>query len=74
MEQAPLDRLDAAPVSIDGTPYDFNRVAFREAPIAAHHRGVTVRVVTDDEAYSDPGYAQAACNHLGIDFSVKQFR
>ena len=56
MEQELLDRINGASVSIDVSIYDFNRVAIRDALIAAHNRGVTVRVVTDDDAYTNPSY------------------
>ena len=49
MEQALLDRINSAVTSIDAAFYDFNRDSIRDALIAAHTRGVTVRVVTDDE-------------------------
>ena len=50
LETALLNRLHAADSSIDAAFYDFNRDSIRDALIAAHNRGVTVRVVTDDEA------------------------
>lgn len=50
MEQALLDLLNNAATSIDIAIYDFNRESVRDALISAHNRGVTVRVVTDDEA------------------------
>jgi phosphatidylserine/phosphatidylglycerophosphate/cardiolipin synthase-like enzyme len=50
MEQALLERINSAVTSIDATLYDFNRDSVRNALIAAKQRGVTVRVVTDDEA------------------------
>lgn len=50
MEQELLDLINGATVSIDLAIYDFNRDSIRDALIAAHNRGVTVRVVTDDEA------------------------
>lgn len=56
MEQALLDRINAAATSIDVAIYDFNRDSIRDALIAADGRGVTVRVVTDDDDYSDPSY------------------
>lgn len=56
MEQALLDRLNSAVFSIDAAIYDFNRLSIRDALLAAHNRGVTVRVVTDDEAYLEPVY------------------
>lgn len=56
MEQALVDLLGRAEVSIDVAAYDFNRARIRDAIIAAHQRGVNVRIVTDNEArasYSD---------------------
>ena len=50
MERALLNRIDGARSSIEGAFYDFNRDSVRDALIAAHRRGVDVRVVTDDEA------------------------
>lgn len=50
MEQHLLDQINGATTSIDLAIYDFNRASVRDALIAAHQRGVTVRVVTDDEA------------------------
>ena len=56
MEQVLLDHLDAATTAIDAALYDFSRVSVRDALIAAANRGVTVRIVTDDDAYTDPDY------------------
>jgi len=50
MEAALLALLDGADSSIDVALYGLNRVSVIEALIAAHDRGVTVRVVGDDEA------------------------
>lgn len=50
MEAALLSRINSAQLSIDLAIYDFNRDSIRDALIAAHQRGVTVRVVMDDEA------------------------
>lgn len=50
MEQRLLDHINSATTSIDLAIYDFNRDSIRDALIAAHGRGVSVRVVTDDEA------------------------
>ena len=50
MEQALLDLINNAAISIDVAIYDFNRASIRDALIAAHNRGIVVRVVTDDEA------------------------
>lgn len=50
MEQQLLDRINGATTTIEAAFYDFNRNSIRDALIAAHGRGVTVRIVTDDEA------------------------
>jgi phosphatidylserine/phosphatidylglycerophosphate/cardiolipin synthase-like enzyme len=47
----------SAASSIDVALYDFNRVSVRDALLAAHGRGVNVRVVGDGEDAVDPGYA-----------------
>lgn len=49
LEGALLDRIGAAAVSIDAALYDFSRPSLRDALLAAHARGVQVRIVTDDE-------------------------
>ncbi|HEX5690520.1 MAG TPA: phospholipase D-like domain-containing protein, partial [Roseiflexaceae bacterium] len=46
-----------ASASIDVALYDFNRASVRDALLAAHGRGVNVRVVGDGEDAADPGYA-----------------
>jgi phosphatidylserine/phosphatidylglycerophosphate/cardiolipin synthase-like enzyme len=56
MEQELLDRLNAATTSIDASIYSLNRVSIRNALIDAHNRGVTVRVVADDDAYDESSY------------------
>lgn len=68
MEQALLDHINGAVTSIDAAIYDFERVSLRDALIAAKQRGVTVRVVADDEAHADPSYALhfAALETAGI--------
>jgi len=69
MEQALLDLLNSAQVSVDAAVYGFNRASVREALLAAHERGVMVRVVTDDEArYSTSSYipTYAALEAAGI--------
>jgi phosphatidylserine/phosphatidylglycerophosphate/cardiolipin synthase-like enzyme len=68
MEQALLDRINAAAASIDAAIYDFERVSVRDALIAAHATGVTVRIVADDEARANPSYAPhfAALEAAGI--------
>lgn len=53
MEQELLDRINNAATSIDLAIYEFDRTSIRDALIAAKNRGVTVRVVTDDDAYTD---------------------
>jgi phosphatidylserine/phosphatidylglycerophosphate/cardiolipin synthase-like enzyme len=53
MEQQLLNRLNAATNSIDAAIYSLDRVSIRNALIAAHNRGVTVRVVADDDAYNE---------------------
>jgi phosphatidylserine/phosphatidylglycerophosphate/cardiolipin synthase-like enzyme len=57
MEQALLDRLNGAAGSIDAAIYDFNRNSVRDALLDAHGRGVTVRVVTDDDARNHSTYS-----------------
>lgn len=57
MEQALLDRIDAASISIDLSIYGFNRASIRQALINAKNRGVLIQVVTDDDAMNDPEYA-----------------
>lgn len=49
MEEALLGLIHDATTSIDTAIYDFNRDSIRDALLAAHARGVSVRVVTDDE-------------------------
>ena len=56
MEQALLQRLNNAATSIDAALYSLNRASIRDALIAAHNRGVAVRVVADDEAYTQAAY------------------
>jgi hypothetical protein len=56
MEQELLDRLNGATGSIDVAIYSLSRVSIRDALIAAHNRGVTVRVVADDDAYHEAGH------------------
>lgn len=57
MEAALLSRIDNATSRIDVSIYDFNRDSIRDGLIAAHNRGVTVRVVTDDSAREHPTYS-----------------
>jgi len=56
MEGALLDLLNNATESIDVAIYGFDRASLRDALIAAHIRGVTVRVVGDDDTIADPRY------------------
>ena len=56
MEQQLLDRFNAAATSIDASIYGLNRASIRDSLINAHNRGVTVRVVADDDAYNEAGY------------------
>jgi len=57
MEAALLDLLNNASSSIDVAFYGFSRASLRDALIAAHNRGVAVRVVGDNDAAVDPEYA-----------------
>lgn len=50
MEAALLDLIDHSQTSIDAAIYGLNRQSIVNALIAAHNRGVTVRVIGDDEA------------------------
>jgi phosphatidylserine/phosphatidylglycerophosphate/cardiolipin synthase-like enzyme len=56
MEQVLLDNINAATSTIDLAIYYFNRESVRDALITAANRGAMVRVVTDDDAYSNPSY------------------
>lgn len=57
MEAALLNLLNNATQSIDVAIYGFDRASLRDALIAAHNRGVTVRVIGDDDTIADPRYA-----------------
>ncbi len=50
LEKALLDRIESATTSIDLAIYDFSRASVRDALLAAHGRGVAVRVVGDNSA------------------------
>ena len=50
MEDALLARINAASTSVDVALYGLDRQSIIDALIAAHGRGVTVRVVGDDDA------------------------
>ena len=56
LEFALLYELDTAASSIDAAMYGFNRNSVRDALIAAHNRGVMVRIVTDDDGYDEVSY------------------
>ena len=56
MEAALLSLLDNAENTIDVAIYGFNRASLRDALIAAHNRGVAVRVIGDDDAMDDAEY------------------
>lgn len=56
MEAALLDLLNNATNSIDVAIFGFDRASLRDALIAAHSRGVTVRVIGDDDTIADPRY------------------
>jgi phosphatidylserine/phosphatidylglycerophosphate/cardiolipin synthase-like enzyme len=66
MEQQLLNRLNAATASIDAAIYGLDRVSIVNALIAAHNRGVTVRIVADDDAYADYNTHYAALQAAGI--------
>jgi phosphatidylserine/phosphatidylglycerophosphate/cardiolipin synthase-like enzyme len=68
MEQQLLNRLNAATNSIDAAIYGLDRVSIVNALIAAHNRGVTVRIVADEDAYHDADYNShfAALQAAGI--------
>jgi len=56
MEEALLTLLSNASETIDAALYGLDRVSVRDALIAAHHRGVRVRMVCDDRAYTEDSY------------------
>ncbi|MDH7487742.1 MAG: phospholipase D-like domain-containing protein [Anaerolineae bacterium] len=56
MEQALLTLLNSASDSIDTAMYGMDRASVRDALIAAHQRGVIVRLVCDDDAYTEASY------------------
>lgn len=53
LESALLNRINSATATIDAAFYDFDRASIRDALQSASARGVTVRVVTDDETHHD---------------------
>jgi phosphatidylserine/phosphatidylglycerophosphate/cardiolipin synthase-like enzyme len=57
LERALLDQITAATSTIDAALYEFDRPSLRDAFLAAHARGVRVRIVTDDEThYAEEGW------------------
>lgn len=56
MELALLSLIDNATTSIDTALYGFDRASLKDALIAAHNRGVIVRVVADDETFNSSSY------------------
>jgi phosphatidylserine/phosphatidylglycerophosphate/cardiolipin synthase-like enzyme len=59
-----------ATTSIDMAMYDFDRASVRDALIAAHGRGVAVRVVADGEDAADSGYKPFYASLLADGISV----
>jgi phosphatidylserine/phosphatidylglycerophosphate/cardiolipin synthase-like enzyme len=71
----PADRLfttlaASASTSIDIALYDFDRASVRDALLAAHGRGVAVRVVADGEDAAEPGFAPFYTSLLSNGISV----
>lgn len=58
VEQTLLDLIHQADSSIDVALYEFNRVSIQEALIAAHQRGVSVRIVTDDDVLASGDFSE----------------
>ncbi len=56
LEEALLRVIDRATTSVDVALYGLDRQSVVQALIAAHQRGVTVRVVGDDDASQTAGY------------------
>jgi len=56
LEEALLRVIDAATTSVDVALYGLDRQSVVQALVAAHQRGVTVRVVGDDDASQTAGY------------------
>jgi hypothetical protein len=56
LEEALLRVIDGATTSVDVALYGLDRQSVVQALIAAHQRGVTVRVVGDDDASQTAGY------------------
>lgn len=53
-DQALADAIDAARLSVDIAAYDFDLWSLRDALLAAHRRGVGVRMVTDSDYLDNP--------------------
>jgi phosphatidylserine/phosphatidylglycerophosphate/cardiolipin synthase-like enzyme len=66
MEQELLNRLNNATTSMNAAIYGLDRASVVNALIAAHNRGVTVRIVADDDAYNDYNSSYAALQSAGI--------
>lgn len=66
VEQALLDLINQADSSIDAALYDFDRVSVRDALIAAHQRGVTIRIVTDDDVYANSWYSMLVSAGISV--------
>lgn len=67
MEEALLRHISATTSTLDAALYGFDRLSVRDALLAAHDRGVVVRLVTDDEAYAaDPAYADLVAAGIPI--------
>jgi len=69
LEDALLARIDGAASTLDVALYDLNRQSVVDALIAAHSRGVAVRVVGDDEAAtgeSSRGYQALVDAGIGV--------
>jgi hypothetical protein len=66
MEQELLDRLNYATTSMNAAIYGLDRASIVNALIAAHNRSVTVRIVADDDAYTDYNASYTALQSAGI--------
>ncbi|NLE76908.1 MAG: hypothetical protein GX605_09170 [Chloroflexi bacterium] len=57
MEGALVELLDSACCAIDAALYGLDRASVRDALLAAHGRGVRVRLVADDDARAQAAYS-----------------
>lgn len=57
MDEALVGFIEAATDTIDAAVYGLDRASVRDALIDAHDRGVTVRIVGDDEAAASGAYS-----------------